>query len=412
MNIRLLYLTAETYPTFRADVRVLFGKVLPQHGIHSDIVAGKTPGVTGDSSVWDGGESNLCDVSGGPISKHFKTFFHGIRCMLEADRKRYHAIQVRDMPIAAAIGLLIARFKGLRFYYWMSYPMPEGQILLARERGLSTGLMKFIFPWLNGRIGRLLLYRVVLPNVNHVFVQSNQMKIDLIKLGIRSEIMTSVPMGVDLEELQNLDISPMNDIHLAGKRVLVYLGTLIRPRKIETLFEMLAIVKREFPNVLLVLVGDAQDEPHQRWLEVKAEEAGVKDQLLWTGWLSMFEGWRYVCAAEVGLSPFPRGYLLDSASPTKVPEYLALGVPVVCNENPDQEQVILQSGAGVCAPYTALDFANAVIQLLKMDKCKRNEMVIKGKSYISKCRDYRIIGSNLAHSYRDLLLKEGYGHDN
>ena len=56
----------------------------------------------------------------------------------------------------------------------------------------------------------------------------------------------------------------------------------------------------------------------------QAKAAGVADHVLWTGWLPMGEGWRYVRAAEVGLSPFPRGFLLDSASPTKVPEYLAL----------------------------------------------------------------------------------------
>lgn len=408
MIIRLLYLTAETCPTFRADVHVLFGKVLPKFGIHSDIVAGKTPGTEGDSdSMWGGGESYLCELSGGLVERYFKIFFHRIRCLLKANSKRYHAIQVRDMSMLAAIGLLVARFKGLKFFYWMSYPMPEGQISLARDRGLSLGLMKFLFPLVNGWIELLILYRIVLPNVDHVFVQSDQMKIDLIKRGICPEKMTPVPMGVDIEALQNLRLSPIKDKHLFDKRVLVYLGTLSRTRKIEILFEMLVIVKNQFPNVLLVLVGNANDEIHQNWLEKKANEAGVKDQLLWTGWLPMLDGWRYVRAAEVCLSPFPRGYLLDSASPTKVPEYLALGVPVVCNENPDQEKIICQSGAGICVPYTAEDFANAVITILNLDKCKWNEMVIKGENYVRTNRNYLIIGSNVALSYRNLLMKKG-----
>jgi len=104
MNIHLLYLISDTGPAFRVDVSVLFGKVLPQHGIQSDIVAGKTPGAA-EISVWGGGEAYLCDVSGGSAKKHIKTLLHGIKHLFRADAMRYQAIQVRDMP------LLVARFQ-------------------------------------------------------------------------------------------------------------------------------------------------------------------------------------------------------------------------------------------------------------------------------------------------------------
>lgn len=403
MNIRLLYLTAEPCPTFRADVHVLFGKVLPEFGIYSDIVAKRAPGVEDDCKVWNGGEAYLCNISGKSIIKYINIFMHLIKFLMKANPKHYNAIQVRDMPIVAAIGLLMARLKGIKFFYWMSYPIPEGRILLARKRWLSEGLIKFFYPLINGVAGYMLLNRIVLPWSDHVFVQSDQMKMDLIRWGISSEKMTPVPMGVDIDALQNKQLLPVINEQLSNKRVIVYLGTMVRTRKIEILFEMLAIIKMKFPNILLVLVGSTDDKTHQFWLEKKAEEAGVKDQTLWTGWLPTIEGWRYVRAAEVGLSPFPRGYLLDSASPTKVPEYLALGVPVVCNDNPDQQEVIRQSGAGICVPYTANDFACAVIQLLNLDKSKRNEMIEKGKNYVSKYRDYRVIGENVACTYNTII---------
>ena len=408
MKIRILYLTAETIPTHRVDVSVLFGKYLPQYGIQSDIVTGKAPG-SAELDVWGGGQAYLCDVSGGPANKRIKTFLHSIKHLLEADSSQYQAIQVRDMPLLAAIGLLVARFKGLKFFYWMSYPKPEGQMILARNRGLSEGLIKFLFPWVCSRVERFLLYRIILPKADHAFVQSDRMREDLIKRGICPEKMTPVHMGVDVEALHDLDIVPVDDSRLFGKRVLVYLGALDRVRQIETLFEMLVIIKRLIPNVLLLLVGDADDKVQLRWLKMKADEAGINDHLIWTGWLPTYVAWRYVSAAEVGLSPFPRGYLLDCASPTKVPEYLALGVPVVCNDNPDQEQVIRQSGAGICIPYTAGDFAGAVIEMLSLDQNERNEMVRKGKDYVIEYRDYRQISIKLADSYRKLFLTVGHG---
>ena len=405
MSIRLLFLTAETYPTFRVDVNVLFGKVLPQYGIQSDLVTGKTPGET-NAEAWEGGETYLCDVSTSSSKKHIQTFIHGIKHLVKADTSRYQAIQVRDMPLLATVGLIVARLKGLKFFYWMSYPMPEAQILLAGDRGWSEGLIKFIYPWLSGRVGRFLLYKIVIPRADHIFVQSDQMKEDLVKRGTHPQKMTPVPMGVDTETLQNIDIHPTDDSRLDGKRVLVYLGILEYARKINILFEALAIVKQQIPNILLVLVGDTYHDADREWLKSKADEAGVNDQLVWTGWLPMHEGWRYVRAAELGLSPIPRGFLLDCGSPTKVPEYLALGVPVVCNDNPDQEQVINKSGAGLCVPYSAENFANAIIKMLNLDKAEKNKMQIQGKDYVDHFRSYRKIGDNVANSYQNLLSKK------
>jgi len=396
--MRLLYLTAETWPTFRADVAALFGKYLPRHSIHSDLVAGRTSGHLGPAE-WGGGEAMLCDVGGGQAKKHLKILLHGVHHMFAANRMRYDAIQVRDMPVLAVFGLLAARLKRLPFYYWMSFPMPEGQISLARERGLSAGWIKFLFPWVRGRVGRFLLYRAVLPGANHVFVQSERMKQDMIARGIKAEKMTPVPMGVDLDAMQPEEIVPADDARLAGRRVLVYLGTLDRPRRIEVLFDMLARVRRQIPETLLVLAGDTQDDVHRDWLKRQTEKAGVAEHVIWTGWLPMHEGWRYVRASEVGLSPFPRGFLLDSASPTKVPEYLALGVPVVCNDNPDQQAIIEASGGGVCVPYTAEDFAKAVLQLLAHNSSVRTKMVERGSSLVREQRAYQTIAAHIAVTY-------------
>lgn len=399
--MKLLFLTAETCPTFRADVTALFGKYLPRGGVYTDIVAGLTPGHPSPVS-WGGGEAHLCDISGGQARKYVETLLHGIRCLFHADR-RYRAIQVRDMPVLAAFGLLASRMKGLPFFYWMSYPIPEGRSNLARERGLSAGVMKFLFPWVAGAIGKLLLYRLVLPNADHVFVQSDRMRQKMAARGIRPDKMTPVPMGVDLEDADADKVQLADDARLQGRRVLVYLGSLDRPRKIEVLFEMLALVKRDFPDSLLVLVGDTEDQVHRAWLRAEAQAAGVADDVIWTGWLSMGEGWRYVRSAQLGLSPIPRGPLLDVGSPTKVFEYLALGVPVVGNDNPDQESVLRESGAGACVPYTAEAFAHAVVEILLKSAHERQALVERGRSYVTAKRSYEVISTKLAEKYEQLL---------
>jgi glycosyltransferase involved in cell wall biosynthesis len=404
MNIRILFLIPETYPTFRVDVSILFGKYLPLHGIYSDLVAGKSQSYS-EVAVWGGGDTYLCDISDGTAKKYINTFIHSVKYLIKADRVKYQAIQVRDMPFLATIAMLVSKLKGIPFFYWMSYPKPEGNILLAHHRRLSEGVIKYLFPLIRGYIGKFLLYRLILPKADHIFVQSDQMKKNLNKYGIGNEKMTSVPMGVDMEALQENKILPSDDLRLVGKRVLVYLGTLDGPRRVETLFEMLSIIKLQFPTVMLVMVGDDLDSEVQRkWLKIRASEIGINDHLIWAGWLPRLDAWRYVRSAEIGLSPIPRGYLLDCSSPTKLPEYLALGLPVICNDNPDQEQVIRQTSAGFCVKYTAEEFASSVIKMLSLDKNKRSKMIRNGKDYVSQYRDYYQISSTVAGSYKKVLL--------
>lgn len=402
---RILFLSAETCPTFRADVNTLFGKYLPRLGICTDIVTGRTPGHVGRVD-WGGGEAFVCDVTGGQAKKHIKTLLHGIRTLFRANRRLYHAIQVRDMPVMAAFGLVIARLKGLRFFYWMSYPLPEGQIRLARERKLSAGFVKFIFPWLRGRLGSFLLYRVVLPRADFIFVQTDHMMASLDARGLDTRKMKSVPMGADIESMLVSDITPANDHRLQGRRVLLHLGSLDRPRHIEVLFEMLALVKKKVPKALLVLVGDTEDRVHRAWLKQKAIDLGVADDVVWTGWLPMNEGWRYVRSAEIGLSPIPRGPLLDVGSPTKALEYMALGLPVIGNDNPDQAAVLKESGAGLCLKLGAEAFAEGVIRLLE-DEELRKYMSARGPKFISRKRSYQIIAGEVQAVYRQLFSPAG-----
>jgi glycosyltransferase involved in cell wall biosynthesis len=400
--VRLLFATIEPCPTFRPDVAALFGKFLPRFGVSSDLVAERAPGVTGQVQ-WGGGEALLISSPGSRRWRYVASLVHSALILFRADRAKYQAIQVRDMPLVALLGLLAARLKRLPFYYWMSFPAPEGQLLLARERGLSAGLIRFLFPLLwRGWLHLFLLYRIVLPRADHVFVQSDRMREDLARRGIPRQKLTPVVMGVDLEVSVPEEIAPMDDARLKGKRVLIYLGTMARGRRIEVLFDMLKILQQQFPDVLLLLVGEAEDELQEKWLRTRAREAGVTDATIWTGWLPTYEAWRYVRVAEIGLAPIPRGPLLDCGSPTKVIEYLALGIPVVANDNPDQERVIREGGGGLCVPLTAHDFAQAVSRLLR-DESLRRTMASAGQAHVRASRGYQILAKLVADKYAELL---------
>jgi glycosyltransferase involved in cell wall biosynthesis len=395
--IRILYVSDEPWPTFRPDIASLFGKYLPRHGVECDIVTERN-GTANNAHPWQAGAAFLCSGTGGRARRHFIKIWHNVWTMVRCDRSRYDAIQVRDMPVSAVAGLVVARIKRKPFFYWMSFPQSEGQVLRAKARGPRAGL-RYWFPLIQGTLGQWLLYRLVLPHSDHVFVQSDQMARDLVGRGIPAEQMTAVPMGVDLEQTAAEHIAPIRDERLDGKLVLVYLGTLDRARSIDTLFHMLAIVVTKLPSAVLVLAGDTEDADHRAWLEREALSMGVNASVIWTGWQPAHVALRYVRAARVGLSPCPRGPLLDIASPTKAIEYMALGVPVVVNDNPDQKRVVEEAGSGICVELDAAMFADAVVTLLS-DPRRCSEMGRAGQEYVKQNRGYDTVSARLAASYR------------
>lgn len=399
--MRLLFLTSEQWPTFRVDLTVLFGKYLARQGLFSDLVTEQDVYST-EVKPWSGGKTILCRVPKYRAAQYILKFLHQCKILLTSDYNDYDAVQVRDMTIIAIVAILICKIRKKPFFYWLSYPQSEGQIQRAKARGIGAG-MRYWFPLLQGAIGKVLLYQFILPRAKHIFVQSEKMLEMVAKQGVPTNKMTAVPMGVDLEATQ-MNITPSEDVALRNKRVLVYLGTLDRVRQIEVLFSMLAIVREHIPNVLLVLVGDTEDTQHRTWLKEESKRLNVSEAVLWTSWLPMQEAWRYVVAAEVGLSPIPRGYLLDMGSPTKAVEYMALGLPVVMNDNPDQAQVAKESGAALCVPLTPESFAQATLQLLNNADI-REDMRQKGLSYVTQVRGYAQLASNLYQTYYKLISK-------
>jgi len=397
-SVHLLYLTAEQWPTFRADLIALFGKYLPRQGVSCDLATERDAASRGQPvPPWPAGQALLCDVPASRAAQYGAKLWHLLRVLAGADARRYGAIQVRDMGLTAWFALLAARLKGLQFYYWLSYPQSEGQIDRARARGPRAGL-RYWFPLLQGSFGRWLLYRVVLPRADHVFVQSAQMLEDVAAQGVARERMTAVPMGVDLELANPAALAPAVDARLDGRRVIAYLGTLDRVRQIDILFEMLVQVRAAVPEVLLVLAGDTEDAEHRAWLQQQIVRLGVQEQVLWLGWRPAGEAWGYMRRAELGLSPFPRSFLLDSASPTKAIEYMGLGLPVVCNDNPDQRQVIAESGAGLCVPLQSAAFAEAVVRLLG-DPPTMRRMGEQGRAYVAARRGYDQLARQVAAVY-------------
>jgi glycosyltransferase involved in cell wall biosynthesis len=218
--------------------------------------------------------------------------------------------------------------------------------------------------------------------------------------------MTPVPMGVDAQLFDRATVEPSRDPRLDGRRVLVYLGRIARARRSDFLLDVVERLRQAMPDVLLVLAGDAPSSDEMAWMRRQIDQRALASHVLLTGWLPQRAALGYAVRAEVGLSPIPRGILFDVSSPTKLVEYLALGIPSVANDIPDQRLVIEHSGAGLCAPMEAAPFAAAVRTLLD-DRALAQRLAARGPGWVRAHRTYAILARDVAKTYRQILPGRG-----
>jgi glycosyltransferase involved in cell wall biosynthesis len=116
----------------------------------------------------------------------------------------------------------------------------------------------------------------------------------------------------------------------------------------------------------------------------------------------MEDAWRIAASAEIGVSPFYPDRVFNVASPTKLIESMALGVPPVANRQPEQSAVLAASGAGLCVEWGAQEFASAICWLLDHPDEART-MCEKGVQWVAAHRTYPIVAARVWEVYRTVL---------
>lgn len=395
--LKFLIVSSDRYPSFRVDLAELFGREMTARGhtIHWLLQSEQScekPYVTewAGGRVWVGstnnGESRLAR-----LDKHLRSIGNDLRLFKLVREQRYDFVQVKDKFIAALFALLASKLYGVPMVFWLSYPFPESDLYNA-----SVGLARY--PWfyrLRGNVFKFLLYRIILRSVAHAFVQSEQMKRDVVQMGISPDKLTAVPMGIS-PSLAAIELGPP-----AGEGTVVYLGTLARSRRLEMIVRAFRRVADELPHAKLLFVGGGDDPSDQAALEREVDRLDLRSNVVFTGFLPRDKALEYVGRADVCLSPFYPTPIFNSTSPTKLIEYMALGRAVVGNHHPEQRMLIEESQCGISVEWDEGEFAAAMIELLR-DPERCAAMGRRGRRYVREHRNYERIAQLVENRYLSL----------
>jgi len=383
-KLKIMLLTSDRFPPMRPAAKAIFREEFTRRGHRVDWIMQAVDSTRSAGQFQYGnGQVYLAPADAGTtrwrrLRKHLREILNDLRIFALARRERYDVVQVKDKYVSAVFCLLAARMSGSRFCFWLAYPHAEANLFQARH-----GQARYpIIYWFRGSYRSFLLYRVLLPRADHIFVQSEQMRQDFAANGIDADKMTPVPGSL------NLDHVPYRGEEDPGPEgpIILYVGTLLRIRRLDFVIRVFAKVLQQHPAARLVFVGSGENPEDEELLEREIHAQKIDPSTIdFVGQVPMDEVWQYIERAAVCLSPYYPCFTLNSTSPTKLIEYMAMARPVVANEHPEQSLIIAESNAGLCLPWDETAFADGIVRFLQ-DPQEAAAMALRGREWVKRNR--------------------------
>jgi glycosyltransferase involved in cell wall biosynthesis len=168
---------------------------------------------------------------------------------------------------------------------------------------------------------------------------------DTDKLGRPIEV---IPCCVDFERFRTVEqISREQlraDMNLTGRRVIVYLGSFGGWYMTDEMTDFLAVAHSQDPGTFSMILTQS---PRQTVID-RMTSLGIEQENFLVTQVTPDEVPRYLRTADIAISFIKPCYSKQSSSPTKIAEYLASGLPVVCNAGVgDLDKLIHEHRVGV-----------------------------------------------------------------
>jgi glycosyltransferase involved in cell wall biosynthesis len=287
------------------------------------------------------------------------------RARLEADgirwlRLPYHKrpsvpATLYDIAAGARLAARLVRREGVDVLHARAH-VPMAMALLAQQwtgcrlvfdiRGLMAEEYLDAGIWTEGSAPFRAVKRVERAGIrraDQLVVLTKRLRDWLVERGLKeSQRIEVIPCCVDFsrfDEDQVKDAPPG-----AGRFEVVYAGSVTGLYMLEEMGRFFLALQAQRPGALLRILTTSSPDDAASVLR----RSGLDDQDFWIGAVPPAEVPLYLRRAQLGISFRRRTFSQIAASPTKIPEYLAAGLPVVCNAGiGDMDDLLSSERVGV-----------------------------------------------------------------
>jgi glycosyltransferase involved in cell wall biosynthesis len=175
-----------------------------------------------------------------------------------------------------------------------------------------------------------------------------------------------VPNGVDTDFFRptSKDEARLKlGLSLSGSYV-VFVGNLVAWQGVDVVLRALPVVSEAIPSIRFLIVGDGRQ---RKALETLTVELGVRDSVMFVGWVPREQVPLWISAADVAVMPKTRRLNEQAGSSAlKLREYLACGRPVLASNIEGGGPFLEHHGVGVgFACDDSADLASGIVHMFQ-----------------------------------------------
>ena len=297
---------------------------------------------------------------------------------LISQRKHFQILFV-DSGIAnvfASTAILIGKILGKKVVAKVETP---GELVFSGPRALSP--KKFVHP--------LIKFRLYLAKkADYYIAQTEEMKDELVSLGMKKDLILSFPNSVD----ENLFKPLPNDLQKKAIRqklswpkdkvIVMFCGRLVARKGLIYLLKAWKEIVKKSNNVVLVLVGSGQNQPDTMEGQLRdfVKENGLSDKVIFTGEKNKLAVVDCLKAADIFVHPsiHPEGRSLS------VLEAMSSNLPVVVSDIGGLKEIVTDKVNGLLVEKENSKELSEAMERLINNRLLRDKLGKEGRKEVIK----------------------------
>jgi glycosyltransferase involved in cell wall biosynthesis len=275
-------------------------------------------------------------------------------------KHRYHIIHIHNMPDFLTFTAFLPRILGAKVILDIHDPMPELYLSKFEDstKGLGTKLMRF-------QEKTSTSFANIVITANHLF------KENLKKRGIPKDKIIVIKNVAEGKIFKRTKIPRVQD-GCKSVFTLMYVGTVARRYGLDIPIRALPKLIHHIPHIRLEITGALRDGAEE--LLGLVDQLGVSSYVNFIPPIPIDEIPGKLAAADIGIYTAHTDPHMNIASPTKVFEYIAMGLPTIASRLPILEELFSEGSLQFFEPGNVEHFAQCVIDLYDHPE-KRQKLV-------------------------------------